>query len=192
MKRLSVNLASEPFVNRAVPLAAVSAALGAALLLTVFNLGSFVVLGREYRAQREELKGQETRLKDLGKDMAEKEKTLQSGAVASFAEEATYVSGLLQDKRFSWITFLHDLESVKAFGVQLQNVSPRITKDGLVQVNLRGMANPRSEMLKFEMNLFASPRFKEVQITNEQRDPGSPLTNFSITCVYVPEVRHAS
>ncbi len=191
MKRLSVNLASAPFVNRVVPVAAISAILGAAVLFTLFNLISFVLLGSEYRTSRKVLKEQGQRLEALKKDMAEKEKILQSGSVASLSDEAKFVAHLLDAKRFSWTKFLADVENIKPYGVMFQAISPSVTPEGAIVLNLRGQANPRSEMLKLEQNLFSSPLFREVQLSNEQRQPGNPLTDFSITCTYFPEASDA-
>lgn len=191
MKRLSVNLATAPFVNRVAPVVAISAILGAALLLTLFNLTSFVLLGTEYRTARNVLKEQGQRLDALKKDMAEKEKILQSGSVTSLSEEAKFVARLLETKRFSWTRFLADVENIKPYGVMFQAVTPSVTPEGAVALNLRGQANPRSEMLKLEQNLFSSALFREVQLSSEQRQPGNPLTDFSITCIYLPEASDA-
>jgi hypothetical protein len=186
MRRLDVNLATTPFVNRAIPLGLLSIIGGAAVLLMIFNLVSFVILGREYRSQRQILKHQEERLANLQKDLAQKRGVLQSASVTSFSGEAAFVSEMLDRKRFSWVTFLNDLERVKAYGVAFQAVSPQVDSAGVIKVNLRGIANPRLELMKLEQNLFGDPRFKEVQLSNEQRDGSGPTVNFNISCAYLP------
>jgi hypothetical protein len=187
MKRLDVNLASAPFVNRVVPMSVLSAVMGAALLLTIFNLASFVMLGAEYRSQKTTLKKQLERMQDLQKNLNRKQSALDSAAVSSFSEEAAIVATMLSEKRFSWLNFLEDFESVKAFGVMMNSVTPQVDPAGVIQLSVRGVANPRSELMRFEQNLFSDARFREVQLHDEQRDSTSPLTTFSLSCVYLPE-----
>lgn len=187
MKRLGVNLATVPFVNRVAPLAILSAVLGAALLMTIFNLASFAILGAEYRTERKTVKRQEERLQTLQKDLSKKQSSLESSAVAASSEEATLVATLLAQKRFSWLQVLADLEKVKSFGVQLSAVSPQMDPTGAVAFSLRGVANPRSELMRFEQNLFSDPKFREVQLQGEQRESTGPLTTFTISCMYLPE-----
>jgi len=187
MKRLDVNLATTPFVNRVVPMSILSAVMGAALLLTIFNLASFAILGAEYRSQRKILNSQEERLQVLQKDLSRKQSALDSAAVSAFSEEAALVATFLADKRFSWLKFLEDFENVKAFGVMLNSVSPQKDAAGVIHLSVRGVANPRSELMRFEQNLFSDGRFREVQLRDEQRDSASPMTTFNLSCVYLPE-----
>jgi|WetSurMetagenome_2_1015567.scaffolds.fasta_scaffold96472_2 type IV pilus assembly protein PilN len=187
MKRLSVNLATVPFVNRALPLGALATVGGAAAILTIFNLVSFIILGGEYRSQRQVLKHQEERIATLEKDLSQKRSVLQSGSVATFSGEALFISELLAKKRFSWVTFLRDLERVKAYGTSFQAVSPQVDGSGVIRVSIRGQANPRAELMKLEQNMFGDPHFKEVQLAGEQKDASGPIVTFSISCVYLPE-----
>jgi type IV pilus assembly protein PilN len=187
MRRLSVNLATVPFVNRALPLGALVTVGGAAAILTIFNLVSFVILGGEYRTQRQVLKHQQERIASLEKDLSQKRAVLKSASVATFSGEAQFVSGILAKKRFSWVTFLKDLERVKAYGTSFQAVTPQMDGSGLIHVSIHGQANPRAELMKLEQNMFGDPHFKEVQLSGEQKDSSGPVVTFSISCVYHPE-----
>jgi hypothetical protein len=187
MKRLDVNLATAPFVNRVVPMSILSAVMGMALLLTIFNLASFAILGAEYRSQRKTLKNQEERLQALQEDLNRKQSVLDSPAVASFSEEASLVAKFLAEKRFPWLQFLADFEQVKSFGVMMNSVSPQVDPSGVIHLSVRGVANPRAELMRFEQNLFSDARFREVQLHDEQREAGNPLTAFTLTCAYLPE-----
>jgi type IV pilus assembly protein PilN len=186
MKRLSVNLATIPFVNRALPLGALAAVGGAAAILTIFNLVSFVILGGEYRTQRQVLKHQQERIASLEKDLSQKRTVLQSASVATFSGEALFVSEVLAKKRFSWVTFLKDLERVKAYGTSFQIVSPQVDGSGVIHVSIRGQANPRAELLRLEQNMFNDPHFKEVLLAGEQKEGSGPIVTFSISCTYLP------
>ena len=191
MRRLGVNLATVPFVNRAIPLTVLSVVLSAALLLTIFNLASFAILGTEYRSQRKTLQHQEERLQTLQSDLSKKQSALESASVVSFSEEADLVATFLAQKRFSWLQVLSDLEQVKAFGVQMRTVSPQLDATGAVHLTILGVANPRAELMRFEQNLFSDPKFREVQLQGEQRDPAGPMTTFTLSCIYIPEKNDA-
>lgn len=190
MRRLSVNLAEDPFVNRVIPGTALLVLGVAAVLLTILNLVSFVLLGREYRSQRIELKEKEARIEQCKKDIGANQQILVSGSVATFAEEAQFVGGVLDAKRFSWNKFLADLESVKAFGVMFKSIQPSTASPDVMQVHVEAVANPREEMLKFEENLLKDPRFRAVRLSGESRDPTSPMTSFGVTFEYLPGAGH--
>jgi hypothetical protein len=187
MRRLPVNLATVPFANRALPLGLLATVVGAAAILTIFNLVSFIMLGRDYRFQRQELKRQQERVAILEKDLAQKRTILSSASVTTFSGEALFVSEILAKKRFSWVAFLKDLEHVKAYGTAFQAVSPQVDGSGVIHVSIRGQANPRAELMKLEQNMFGDPHFKEVQLAGEQRDGSGPVVTFSLSCVYLPE-----
>jgi hypothetical protein len=186
MRRLNVNVAEDPFLNRVIPGTALLALGSAAVLFTVMNLVSFVLLGREFRAQRLELREKAARIEHCKKDIAANQQILGSGSVATFADEVQFVEGVLGAKRFSWTKFLADLESVKAFGVMFKSISPSAASPQVVKVSVAGTANPRAEMLKFEENILKDPRFKGAKLETETRDPGNPMTNFTMTFEYLP------
>lgn len=186
MKRLNVNTAETPFVNRVIPVATIVCLGVLALVFTILNLTSFIVLGADFRNQRSEQKAKEKRLDFLKKDMEEKQKSLESASVASFAGEAQFVSGILNMKRFSWTLFFEDLERVKPFGVVMEGVTPSIGKDGIVLLGLRGKANQRGELLKFEQNLMSDASFRGFDLQSETKEQGSPFIVFAITVEYIP------
>jgi hypothetical protein len=192
MRRLPINLATTPFMNKILPLAALAAVWGIAAILTALNLGSFFLLGREYRKERALLGRQEQRIESVQKDVVSKQKILDSSGVATFSREVEFTGGLLRSKRFSWTKFLEDLEGVKAYGVRFTAIAPQVKPDGSIGLNLRGVANPRSELSKLENNLLKDPRFSEVQLTQEQKDPSGPLVTFTITCLFNPEAGRAA
>jgi hypothetical protein len=186
MRRLSINLAGTPFINRTVPAVALAVIWGVALLLTALNVGSFFVLGRDYRTQRSVLKDQEARLSHLRASVVEKEKSLQGAGIASVTSEAQFVSEILKEKRFSWTQFLGDLERIKPYGVMFTAIVPQINPDGTVGVALTGDANPRSELLKLEQNLMTDKSFTAAQLHSEQKEASSPWIHFQISCIYLP------
>ena len=191
MRRLGINLATTPFVNRFVPASVLAALGGAALLLTVLNIGSFIVLGREYRSDRAMVQKQAQRLENLQKDLQAKQRVLDSAGVATFSQEVQFISEILKAKRFSWTNFLGDVERIKPFGLMFESVSPAISSSGVITVSFKGVANAREELIKLESNLFNDNSFTEVKLLNETRDSANSWIHFQLSCQYLPEARHA-
>lgn len=187
MKRLNVNLASAPFVNRYVLSGTLGLIVVAALVLTTVNAVSFYVLGRSYRAERKTLNNQEVTLSKLNREIAEKKAMLAGGKASALSGETQFIGRVLAAKRFSWITFLGDLERVKPYGVMFLSVSPSFTKEGTIVVSLGGVGNKRDQLLKLESNLFSDSVFRKVRLSQEQKKEGSPWTTFHISVEYIPE-----
>lgn len=187
MPRLHVNFASDPFINRVVPLAAIALFAFVALAMTATNLTLFAVFGGEYRTLRSKTTQQQARLVKLTTEVQSRKTEISSPAVATFMGEAAFLDGVLRAKAFSWSLFLARLEEAKAYGVMLQTVNPKVNSDGRIGVSLRGVANPREELLKYENNLFRSNFFRNVTLRGEQKDPSNPWVQFDITADYDPE-----
>lgn len=187
MRRVWMNFADVPFFNRTVPAALAVLVAGAAVILTLFNLVTFFVVGREFRSERKVLLHQRQRMETLQKEMGERRAALEGRDTGAFAGEVAFLARLIEGKRFDWPRFLADLERVKPYGVMLTAVTPKVRESGVVQVQLRGVANPRGELLKLEENLFNDPRFRAGKLEGEQKEPGSPWITFSLTCEYLPE-----
>ncbi len=187
MRRVWMNFADVPFFNRTVPAALAALVAGAAVILTLFNLVTFFVVGREFRSERRVLLHQRQRMETLQKEMGERRAALEGRDTGAFAGEVAFLARLIEAKRFDWPRFLADLERVKPYGVMLTAVTPKVRESGVVQVQLRGVANPRGELLKLEENLFNDPQFRAGKLEGEQKEPGSPWVTFSLTCEYLPE-----
>lgn len=187
MPRLPVNLATEPFVNRAVPLGVMGALAALAVILTVANIGLFALFGGEYRKLRSATVKQQQRLAVLGAEIKDHRAQISSPEVSTFVGEATFLDGVLRAKAFSWTLFLTRLEDVKAYGIMFGTVSPSVDREGRISVALRGTANPREEILKFENSLFASRFFRNATLRGEQKDPQNPWTQFDLAVDYSPE-----
>jgi hypothetical protein len=186
MARIQVNLAEKPFVNRVVPLILFFVLTGAALIFTLVNFAMFSYTGGGYRRLRTSVAEQEVAIQDVTLRIGEKQAVIQAATDRIFTEEARFVDELLLEKGFSWTLFLTRFEEVKAYGTMLQRIVPKIDKDGRVMVSVQGQANPRTEMLKLEQNLFESRYFRNAQIETEAKDPQNPWIEFKINFEYVP------
>lgn len=184
VRRLTNNLAAEPFLNRRVPVAVALALAGLAVAATAANLLLFVVRGGEYRQYRAERAAQQERMAQLAQELKDQARVLEGREVSDYVAGARFAQALLEEKRFSWNRFLEDLEDAKPFGVMYSDIAPRGTSDGTLEVRLRGAANSREEVLALEQNLLESPAFRSPQLDSEEKDQGGTLTRFSITVRY--------
>lgn len=184
VRRLSNNLAGEPFLNRRIPVVVAGALVCLALGATVANLLLFVLRGGEYRQYRAERAAQQERLKALAEQLRDQRRLLEGREVEDYVQMALLLQPILQSKRFSWNVFLEHLEAVKPYGVLFTDVSPRARKEGGLEVRLRGSANDRQEVLTLERNLLASPAFQSPQLEQEGQEGTSPLFQFTLTVVY--------
>ncbi len=189
MKRLRNNLATEPFINRRVPVAVAASLIGLAFLATVLSAALFGLRGGKYRSQRNTLSEQRAKLEKLGRELNEEQQLLKGQAVAVYASEGGFMSGVLAQKRFDWIAMLDKVESIKPYGARFTDVSPQHDDKVGWKINIKGEANSRDEILKLEANLFASPCFKEPRLIREGRQPNGSTLQFEATAVYLPEAK---
>jgi len=186
VRRIDSNLASEPFLNRRIPLLVAGVLAALALAATALNLVLFVVRGGEYRSHHAKRGEQQTRLGELEKELAQAKKLLEGKEVDQYAAEAGFVADLMERRRFSWTLFLDRVEDVKPYGVMVTDLTPSPTRDGGVEVRIRGVANVREEILKLEQNLLDCPYFRNPKLESEERDRNGPLTKFALSAEYLP------
>ena len=189
MKRLRSNLATEPFINRRIPIIVAASLIGLALLATAISATLFGLRGGKYRSQRNTLSEQRLKLEKLGREVSEEQQLLKGQAVAVYASEGGFMSGVLDRKRFDWIAMLDKVESIKPYGARFTDVSPQHDDKAGWRINIKGEANSRDEILKLESNLFASPWFKEPRLVREGRQPNASTLQFEATAIYLPEAK---
>jgi len=189
VKRLRNNLATEPFINRRIPVAVAASLFGLALLATVANGALFALRGAKYRSQRQTLAEQRLKLEKLNRELSEEKRLLEGPAVAVYASEGGFMAQVLERKRFDWIALLDRVETIKPYGARLTDVSPQRDEKTGWSLRLRGEANNRDEILKFEANLFSSPYFQEPRLIREGRQPNGTTIQYEISAVYLPEAK---
>jgi Tfp pilus assembly protein PilN len=189
VKRLHSNLATEPFINRRVPVAVAASLIGLALLATVVSVALFGLRGGEYRSQRKTLEEQRLKLDKINRELSEEKRLLQGPAVATYASEGGFMAQVLDHKRFDWIALLDRVEAIKPYGARFTDVSPQRDEKTGWTIRLKGEANNRDEILKLEANLFASPFFQEPRLLREGRQTNSQTLQFEVSAAYLPEAK---
>ncbi|MEJ2420622.1 MAG: hypothetical protein P8018_02650 [Acidobacteriota bacterium] len=186
-RRLDVNMASEPFIHRKLLLGILVGLLGALLLASGLNVTLYRIRGKTYRMERAKLALQEKNVKALHRKIDAHKALLRSEAVANYKSEGSFVQQMLSAKKFSWTRFLAELETIKPYGTMFMDITPNVGKEGrFVSVRVRGVANPRGEVLKLEQNLFQSKVFRDVKLEMERKDSKNPWVTFQISFTYLP------
>ncbi len=189
MKRLHSNLATEPFINRRIPVAIAASLLGLALLATFVSVALFGLRGGKYRSQRKTLAEQRLKLDKINRELSEEKRLLQGPAVATYASEGGFMARVLDHKRVDWIALLDRVEAIKPYGARFTDVSPQRDEKTGWTIRLKGEANYRDEILKLEANLFSSPFFQEPRLVREGRQTNSPTLQFEVAAAYLPEAK---
>jgi type IV pilus assembly protein PilN len=164
--RISVNLATRPFVELR-PLFARLRLATAALALTAVALGYGLhrlnANARVEQAQMRELKVQTSIAENERRANEARMMEPQNRAVL---DRSKFLNGLFESKSFSWTAVMMDLENVLPAGVQVTSIEPGITPEGGVNIHLR-VSGPRELQVDLVRNLERSQRFLAPHVSNE-------------------------
>ncbi len=191
-RRLELNLARRPFTNDTLLLAGLGLLAAAGLGLTIWNGARFFATGSqvaELEERRTVLQAQvreaESRERILLRDMD----TARSELLAS---RASFASGIIQARAFSWTRLFNELEQVMPLGVKLVAVRPRL--DEGLRIRLDGIARDNESFWELQERLQAWPVFGNVypdavQPTTAQRGLAAGEIRVSLELEYFPDAR---
>jgi len=103
-----------------------------------------------------------------------------SGAVADLAKRVAIVNQIIEQKAFSWTTFVSDLEALVPTSVSIASIHPDL-KDRVV--TLQGTALNLQGLTSFLIALERSTRFENVFLS-QQKAGEEGVVEFSIRCTY--------
>ncbi len=164
--RVSVNLATRPFVELRPLLARLRLAMIAlALLATGLIVGLRVLKAKAdiASAQMDALKSETASYQNRMQRNEARMKQPQNRAVL---ERAQFLNDLFAKKSFSWTGVMMDLETVLPAGVQVTSIDPAIDKEGNVSIRLR-VTGEREKAVELVRNLEKARRFVSPRLSNE-------------------------
>jgi type IV pilus assembly protein PilN len=165
--KISVNLATRPFVELRPLFARLRLAMGVLALLAVvlgFALHSLNAKASVARAQMDALKAKTQRFQQERMANEARMRQPQNRAVL---ERSQFLNALFANKSFSWTAVMMDLEKVLPAGVQVTSIEPVITKEGDVNIRLR-VSGERDKAVQLVRNLETSQRFLSPRLASEQ------------------------
>jgi len=177
--RVSVNLATHPFVELRPILARLRIAMAFLALLAVglgiaLHISSRRVSAAEARMQ--DLRNQTAALVD---ERTANEQRMRQPQNLAILDRSRFLNEVFARKSFSWTAVMMDLENVLPAGVQVSSIEPIITPDGDVNIRLR-VSGERDREVELVRNLERSQRFisprpvTESAHSQDQNRPVSP------------------
>lgn len=164
--RISVNLATRPFVEQRPLFARLRVAMAALVILAIalgFTLHHFSVKAQVERAQMDVLKGQTSAVES---ERQKNEARMHEPRNRGVLERSQFLNDLFASKSFSWTSVMMDLERVVPAGVQVTSIEPVMTPDHDVNINLR-VSGDRDRSVDLVRNLERSQRFLAPRLANE-------------------------
>lgn len=164
--RISVNLATRPFIELRPLFARLRLAMVALVVLAVglgFWLHALDGRARIAQAKMDSLKAKTVQFQQERQANEARMRQPQNMAVL---ERSQFLNDLFERKSFSWTAVMMDLERVLPVGVQVTSIEPVITKDGDVNIRLR-VSGERDRAVQLVRNLETSQRFVAPRLVNE-------------------------
>jgi type IV pilus assembly protein PilN len=164
--RISINLATRPFVELRPLFARMRLVMVALALLAVglgFALHHMTKNARVDEAAMRELKVQTSVVEN---ERANNEARMREPQNQAVLERSKFLNSLFEAKSFSWTAVMMDLENVLPAGVQVTSIDPVISAEGDVNIHLR-VSGPRELQVDLVRNLERSQRFLAPHVSNE-------------------------
>lgn len=164
--RISINLATRPFVElrpfflrlRIVMAALLLVAIGLAVWAHVLQKRLDRAAGQMDRLRNQTIATQQERIRS--------EARMRQPANAAVLDRAHFLNALFLQKSFSWTAVLMDLEQVLPPGVQVTSIEPQVTSAGDVVIRLR-VSGERDRAVQLVRNLERSHRFLQPRLSGE-------------------------
>ena len=178
--RISINLASRPFVELGPVLARLRLAIAGLAILAV-GLGIGVhILSRRVQAAESRMHDLQSQTATLDNERHANENRMRSAENQAVLERSRFLNDVFERKSFSWTAVMMDLENVLPTGVQVTSIEPVLTPDGEVNIRLR-VSGDREREVELVRNLERSQRFVLPRIVNEtaqsSEQGGAPAAN---------------
>jgi type IV pilus assembly protein PilN len=156
--KISVNLATRPFVELRPLFARLRLAMGLLALLAVGLGFGLHVLNGQARAAQARMDALKAKTHQFEQERLANEARMRQPQNRGVLERSQFLNALFAAKSFSWTAVMMDLEKVLPMGVQVTSLEPQVTKDGTVTVRLR-VSGERMKAVQLERNLETSQRF---------------------------------
>ena len=164
--RISINLASRPFVELRPLFAQLRLVMGGLAILAValgFGVHAMSKQAALATGQMDVLKAQTARVQgQTAANEAKMRRPENQGVLA----RTQFLNTLFARKGFSWTAVMMDLEHVLPPGVQVTSIDPVVSKEGDVSIRLR-VTGDRDRAIQLVRNLERTDRFLEPRLVGE-------------------------
>ncbi|MEO8736063.1 MAG: PilN domain-containing protein [Edaphobacter sp.] len=164
--RISVNLATRPFVELRPLFARLRLAM-AVLVLVAVGLGFWLhALNGKARVAQARMDALQAKTQQFQHERQANEARMRQPQNMAVLERSQFLNDVFARKSFSWTAVMMDLEKVLPLGVQVTSIEPVITKEGDVNIRLR-VSGDRDRAVQLVRNLETSQRFVAPRLANE-------------------------
>lgn len=164
--RISVNLATRPFVELRPLFARLRLSMVALAMLAICLGVELHHLNATTRADAEQMRELKAQTATAEHERHANEERMREPQNRAVLERSKFLNALFESKSFSWTAVMMDLENVLPAGVQVTSIEPVITPDGGVNIHLR-VSGPRELQVQLVRNLERSQRFLAPHVSNE-------------------------
>jgi type IV pilus assembly protein PilN len=164
--RISVNLATRPFVELRPLFARLRLAMGVLALLAIGLGYGLHALNTRARAAQSQMDTLKAKTHAFEQERVANEARMRQPENRGVLERSQFLNALFAQKSFSWTAVMMDLEKVLPTGVQVTSLEPQIAKDGGVSIRLR-VSGDRERGVQLLRNLETSQRFVAPRLAGE-------------------------
>ncbi len=164
--RITVNLATRPFVELRPLFARLRLAMAALAVLAVLFGIALHILNAKASAAQAQMDALKARTSTFENERHANETRMRQPQNMSVLERSQFLNAIFAQKSFSWTAVMMDLETVLPAGVQVTSIDPQITKEGDVFIRLR-VSGDRDRAVQLVRNLETSHRFLAPRLSNE-------------------------
>lgn len=188
---MTLNFARRPFRDyRPVYLAAGGTLLLGAILFGL-NASRYGQFRRDVADTREEISWLEKRQARANAAAEEAGNALRAYETSELSTESRGLLRLVEERRFSWMTFLSRLERVLPAEVRLSRLQPRFEGAGTILIDIALVGRGPDSVVHTLAALARSPYFAAIELTSESRPEskqGVPEGyTFTVTTNYEPK-----
>jgi type IV pilus assembly protein PilN len=165
--RISVNLATKPFVELRPLFLRLRLAMGLLAVLAIglaFGLNALSKKAQAAQARMDDLRGKTLAYQQERQKNESRMRQPQNMAVLARSQ---FLNDLFAKKSFSWTSVMMDMEKVMPSGLQVTSIEPAIAKDGGVSIRVK-VTGDRDRAVQFVHNLELSPRFLGPKLSGER------------------------
>lgn len=164
--RISVNLATKPFVELRPLFLRLRVAMAALAVLAVGLGVALHSLSAKASAAEAQSRGIEAQTAAYQQEKQHNEARMRQPANAAVLERSRFLNAVFARKSFSWTAVMMDLERVLPSGVQVTSIEPQVSTDGAVNIRLK-VSGDRDRAVQLVRNLETSARFVGPRLSGE-------------------------
>jgi len=164
--RITLNLATRPFVELRPLFARLRLAMGLLGLLAVGLIFGLKSLNDRAKVATAEMDTLKARTAAYQQQRATNEARMKQADNQAVLERSQFLNALFNSKSFSWTAVMMDLEHVLPSGIQVTSIDPVVSKTGEVSIRLR-VTGDRDRAIQLVRNLETSQRFTSPRLGGE-------------------------